>query len=63
MHDVGSAKKIWGGNATVTKAMIATALGKPVAAVTAAQVTAMKKALKSDFEKADANWKQWKPVP
>ena len=63
LFHVGNAKQIWAGNATVSKADIATAKGIKVAKVTAKDVADMKKALKADFEAADAQWKQWKPVP
>ena len=68
--DVGSAKQIWAGNATVNKANLATALtakevankSKKVFAdadITAKQIDAMKVALKGDFELADTNWIKW----
>lgn len=66
-HAVGTAKAIWGEQATVTKQMVATAWteakGKPFAAndVTEQQVAAMRTKLKGDFELADQSWKEWVP--
>jgi hypothetical protein len=66
---VGTARQIYAGNATVTDAEIAAAksaaLGKAVAPadIKAADVQAMKDALKADFDRADQNWAKWAPVP
>lgn len=62
-YPVGTAKQIWAGQSPVSKADIANAQGIPVAKVTAKDVKQMQTALKSDFEKADQNWKKWNPVP
>jgi hypothetical protein len=62
-YPVGSAKTIWAGNASVSKAEISAAKGVPVNTITANNVNTMQKALKGDFELAETNWKQWKPIP
>jgi hypothetical protein len=69
LYDVGSAKTIWAGNASVSKTEYAAALsaktGKAVkaASITQKQIDDMRKALKADFEAADTNWKKWVAVP
>jgi hypothetical protein len=66
---VGTAKQIWAQNSAVTKADLAKVrtimTGKLVKDVDikAADITAMKAALKADFEVADKNWIKWQPVP
>ena len=68
-YSVGSAKTIWAGNASVSKAELAAALsaktGKVVKAssITQKQVNDMRAALKADFEAGDANWVKWVAVP
>ena len=67
--NVGSAKSIWAGTASVTKADLAkartAATGKQVkeAQITQDEVDAMRRMLKADFEQADLNWSKWAPVP
>jgi hypothetical protein len=72
-YQVGTAKQIWAGNATVAKADLAAALtAKEVAAkstkvfkeadITPKQVAEMQQALKGDFEAADKNWIKWTKV-
>ncbi|WP_046986491.1 hypothetical protein [Delftia tsuruhatensis] len=66
---VGSAKSIWAGTASVTKADLAKArtlaTGKQVkeTQITQDEVAAMRRMLKADFEQADLNWSKWAPVP
>ncbi len=73
LFNVGTAKQIWAGNSTVTKANLAAALTAKEAAakskkvfkeadITFKQVTEMQKAWKGDFELADANWIKWLKV-
>jgi hypothetical protein len=68
LYQVGTAKQIWAGNATVSKADLAKALsaktGKVVkdADIKAQQITDTQKALKADFEAADKNWIKWVKV-
>jgi len=71
-HQVGTARQIWAGKATVTKAMIAQAKTLLEAAttkkvykdadITAKDIAQAQANLKADFEKADTNWKKWVPV-
>lgn len=71
-HQVGTARQIWAGNATVTKTMIAQAKTVLEAAttkkvykdadITAKDLIKAKADLKADFETADVNWKKWAPV-
>jgi len=67
-YDVGTAKQIWAGNATVTKAMLADAQSakfKKVvkeADIKDADIATLKQQLKADFEAADAKWTKWNPV-
>lgn len=63
LFPVGTAKQIWAGLATVSKAEIAKAKGVAVKTITAKDVQTMRKALKAELELADQNWKKWKPVP
>jgi len=67
--DVGTAAQIWNLEATLTvnsltqaRAAVATAQKKPApAAATAADVTAMRQALRGQFDLADTNWRAWTP--
>lgn len=59
---VGKAIQIWNGNADVTFDMLATAKGVKVTDIKQQDVDAMKALLKADFEAADQNWNQWKPI-
>ena len=67
-YDVGTAKQIWAGNATVTKAMLAEAQSAKFKKVVKeddikdADLTNLRKELKADFEAADTNWTKWTPV-
>ncbi|GKS84026.1 hypothetical protein AVMA1855_07760 [Acidovorax sp. SUPP1855] len=67
--NVGTAKAIWAGNAAVTKSDLAkartAATGKQVkdADIAQAEVDAMRKTLKADFQAADDNWVKWTAVP
>jgi hypothetical protein len=69
LYAVGTAKQVWAGNATVSKADLAQALsaktGKVVkeADIKAEQIAETKTALKADFEAADTNWAKWIVVP
>jgi hypothetical protein len=69
LFQVGSAKQIWAGNATVSKADLAKALTAKTQKVVketdikAQQIVDMQKALKADFEAADKNWVKWVKVP
>lgn len=73
LYPVGTAKQIWAGAATVSKADLAAALTASEAKkskkifkvidIAAKQVADMQKALKADFETADTNWIQWVKVP
>lgn len=74
LYPVGTAKQIWAGTATVTKANLAVALTAKEAAakskkvfkeadITQKQIGDMQKALKADFEAADTNWVKWTKVP
>ena len=51
--DVGTAMQIWDLAATIAAASLTQAR--------AADVTAMRQALRSEFDLADANWQQWTP--
>ena len=62
-HLVGTAKQIWSLQATVSAATISAATGAKASTVTPAQVEAMKKSLKDDFQACETNWKKWTPVP
>jgi hypothetical protein len=68
-ENVGTARQIWSQASLVSKTAIAkarsAATGKAVkeADVKMEELAAMKKALKADFESADANWIKWSPVP
>jgi hypothetical protein len=73
LYQVGTAKQIWAGNATVAKADLAAALtAKEVATnstkvfkevdITPKQITDMQNVLKADFEAADKNWIRWVKV-
>lgn len=59
---VGKAIQIWNGNAEVTATMLATAKGIKVTDIKQKDVDAMKALLKADFQAADQNWSQWKPI-
>jgi peptidoglycan hydrolase-like protein with peptidoglycan-binding domain len=67
-HDVGTARQIWAGNATVTKAMLAEAQSAKlkqqvkVTDIKDADVSGMQSMLKADFQAADSNWNRWNPV-
>lgn len=72
-HPVGTAKQIWAGAATVSKAELAAALSATpeakkakktygVADIKAQQITDMQKTLKGDFQAADTNWLKWAKV-
>lgn len=74
LFPVGTAKQIWSGKATVTKVNLAAALTAKEKAkgskkvykitdITMKQINEMQKALKADFEAADANWLKWTKVP
>lgn len=69
LFQVGSARQIWAGNATVSKADLATALTAKTQKVVkdteikAQQIADMQKALQADFEAADKNWVKWVKVP
>jgi hypothetical protein len=65
---VGTAKEIFLGNATITAEAIASARGtksgklvKPTE-ITQPEIAAVRRALKADFDAADANWTKWKPL-
>lgn len=58
----GTARQIWAGNATISKANIAKVKGIPEAKITANDITQMKASLKADFQAAETNWKKWKPI-
>ncbi len=66
---VGTAKQIWAGNATVSKADLANALTAKTKKlvkeidIKAQQIVDTQKALKADFEAADKNWIKWVRVP
>ena len=66
---MGTAKQIWAGNATVSKADLAQALSAKTnklvkeADIKQQQITDTQKALKADFEAADKNWIKWVKVP
>jgi len=68
IYNVGTAKTIWAGTATVTKAMAAAVLsskdGKAVAEkdVKENDLKDLQVALKKEFETADANWTKWTGV-
>ncbi len=62
LFPVGTARQIWAGNSTVSKADIAKSKGMPAAKITAKDITQMKAAVKADFQAAEANWKKWKPI-
>jgi hypothetical protein len=69
LFQVGTAKQIWAGNATVSKADLAQALSAKTnklvkeADIKAQQIIDTQKALKADFEAADKNWMKWVKVP
>jgi hypothetical protein len=71
MHPVGTAKDIWGAQATVTKTMLAATWTKQAkdqkawneADVKADAIDDYRTRLKAEFEKADGSWMQWKAVP
>jgi hypothetical protein len=69
LFPVGTARQIWAGNATVSKADLAKALTAKTKKVvkdtdiTAQQIVDTQKALKADFEAADKNWIKWAAVP
>lgn len=69
LFEVGTAKQIWAGQATVNKAMLAKALTAKTKKevketdVTPEAIEAMKRALKADFEAADSQWIKWSPAP
>jgi hypothetical protein len=48
MYPVGTAREIWTGRAPVPAA--------------AGDVTALRRALRAEFEKAEQNWRLWEPV-
>ena len=66
---VGTARQIWAGNATVSKADLASALTASTkklvkdADIKVQQIADTQKALKADFEAADTNWIKWVKVP
>ncbi|MBI3684217.1 MAG: peptidoglycan-binding protein [Acidobacteria bacterium] len=68
MSPVGTAKQIWAGNATVSKADLAKALSAKTkkvikeADIKLQQIIDTQKALKADFEAADTNWIKWVKV-
>lgn len=62
-YPVGTAKQIWDGASTVSKADIAKSRGVDAAKITVKDVQQMKTALQADFQLAEQNWKKWKPVP
>jgi hypothetical protein len=58
------ARDIWNLNASVKKQDLAKARqvatkAKALPVVTDADITAMQKALKADFQAADKNWEEW----
>lgn len=59
---VGKAIQIWNGNADVTFDMLATAKGVKVTDIQQKDIDAMKALLQADFQAADQNWSQWKPI-
>jgi hypothetical protein len=70
LYQVGTAKQIWAGNATVARTDLAAALTAKEAAakstrvfkeadITQKQITEVQATLKSDFEAADKNWIKW----
>ena len=69
LFHVGTAKQIWAGNATVSKADLAKALSAKTnkavkeADIKAQQITDTQKSLKADFEAADKHWIKWVKVP
>lgn len=66
---VGTAKQIWNLQATVTKDNIAKArsvsTGKAVAAASIKEneIQEYRQLLKGEFERAEANWRKWQPLP
>lgn len=73
MYSVGTAKQIFSGASTISKADMAAALSGTAAAkkahktykaadIKAQQITDMQKTLKGDFEAADTNWIKWVKV-
>lgn len=73
LYQIGTAKQIWAGTATVTKTDLAAALTAKEAAIkskkvfkeadiTLLKIAEMQKALKADFEAADKNWIKWQKV-
>jgi peptidoglycan hydrolase-like protein with peptidoglycan-binding domain len=63
LFDVGSAKQIWAGNATVSSGMLAKAKGVKVTTIKPKDIIDMQADLKRQFELADTNFLQWKPLP
>jgi len=69
LYQVGTAKQIWAGNATVSKADLAKALSTKTKKlvkdtdIKAQQIADTQKALKADFESADTHWVKWQKVP
>jgi hypothetical protein len=69
LFPVGTAKQIWAGHATVSKADLANALTVKTKKlvkdtdIKVQQITDMQTALKADFEAADKNWIKWVKVP
>lgn len=63
LFPVGTAKQIWAGNATVSKAELAKAKGVAVATITAKDIKAMQIALKADFELAEKIGKSGRRCP
>lgn len=64
LFHVGSAAEIWSRQATVTVAMLNVARaqgGGPAAPATPQDVTAMRAALRADFDAADLAWASWTP--
>ena len=72
-YSVGTAKQIWAGNASVSKAELAAAMNASAAAkkakktyavadIKTQQVIDMQKTLKADFQAADTNWIKWVKV-
>lgn len=64
--DVGSAAQIWSGQGTVTESTLTQAraqvAGSPAQTpATAADVAAMRAALRVDFDAAESRWREWRP--
>ncbi len=73
LYPVGTAKQIWAGNATVSKAQLAEAMSASADAkkakktydakdIKADQLVDIQKTLKGDFQLADTNWIKWVKV-